>query len=514
MRLRFAMLFSAAALLSGPAHAKWWEARTDHFIVYSEGDRTEVEQFARSLERYDMAMRSVQKIPADNITSDSQRPTVFRTGKQVDIARLAGSSESGIAGFYLARAGGSLAFVPAHRDIRTRSSSDQRTELNPETVLFHEYAHYFMLNHFPATYPAWYVEGFAEFYGNIDLHKDGQFHLGNPPQYRGYDLFHASPYPVRGLFDDDGKPDMEDVYARYSMGWLLTHYLTFSPDRTGQLKTYLGLINKGRSNMDAASEAFGDFGELDSDLRNYLRGKLPGFLVKPPSFEPPKVGIRALTDEEEGIIKLRMRSKRGVDRDGAVDVLSDVRDRASLLTRSPLVALTLAEAEFDMKNWDAATAAAKHALTLDPKSAEADIFLARIEMEKAKLKQGSFDEARRLLKNAQTADPDNPLPYYITYMSYVDEGVAPPAQASNQLENAYDLAPYDNDIRLRLVRNLLLRKEGALAGEVMTPIAFGSHGSSKEMREVAHLIKTGKLDEAGSKLDEHYAKEKRERDES
>lgn len=510
MSWKVALFFSSAALLTTPAHAEWWEARSEHFIVYSEGEKAEVEELTLSLERYDMAMRSVQKIASGKVSSDSQRPTIFRTGKQAQIAALYGSSNSGVAGFYIPRAGGSVAFVPARSEIGESRTNDPATELNSLTVLYHEYAHYFMLNNFPATYPSWYVEGFAELYGNIELLDDGVFKLGKPPQYRGYDLFQATPYPVKRLFEDRTELEYRDVLARYSLGWLMIHYLTFANERPGQLTKYLDLINRGRSSKDAATESFGDLGKLDSDLRRHLRGKLPGISVKPSAYSPPRVTIRQLTGEEESVIKIRMRSKRGVDKKGSADVLNDVRGRANLSTRFPLVALTLAEAEFDTKNWDASAAAARRALELSPNSSEAMIFLGQIAVEKAKKKQGSFVDARKHFKDAQQADPENPLPYYLTYMSYLDEGVAPPEAAGNLLERAYELAPYDRQIRLRVVRYLLARKEGALAGELLSPIAFGAHSSSKDMRELAEMIRTDKLEEAGRKLDELYAKAKAE----
>ena len=73
-------------------------------------------------------------------------------------------------------------FTPV-RDSKTLGSitakyRDSRTDLDPKSVLFHEYAHHFMLHHFPAAYPAWYVEGFAEFFSVVAFPQDGSIEYG------------------------------------------------------------------------------------------------------------------------------------------------------------------------------------------------------------------------------------------------------------------------------------------------------------------------------------------------
>src|SRR4051812_22071313 len=120
-----------------PANAEWWEARTDHFIIYSKSSAKDAKEFAERLERYDQSLRSLQVIKPDPRLSDARRVKIYRAGNIVDISVLAGDAESGIAGFYIPRLE-PVAFVPAREQVQLRS------ELDPETVLKHEYAHHFM----------------------------------------------------------------------------------------------------------------------------------------------------------------------------------------------------------------------------------------------------------------------------------------------------------------------------------------------------------------------------------
>ena len=155
-------LLGSALLFATPASAEWWEAKTDHFIVYSESSAKDAKDFADKMERLDSALRSLQSIKFSPIVSDSHRLTVFRSGDTRDISQLAsgGRGGSGVAGFYIPRLGGSVSFTPSKNDKMDTGAfvtqrRDARTELDPTRVLFHEYTHHFMFQHFSAAYPSW-----------------------------------------------------------------------------------------------------------------------------------------------------------------------------------------------------------------------------------------------------------------------------------------------------------------------------------------------------------------------
>ena len=55
----------------------------------------------------------------------------------------------------------------------------------------------------------------------------------------------------------------------YGQGWLLTHYLYATQNRSGQLTRYLDLLNSGTPQPDAAQQAFGDLKQLQHELTIY-----------------------------------------------------------------------------------------------------------------------------------------------------------------------------------------------------------------------------------------------------
>jgi hypothetical protein len=275
--LKFAVA-AAAALLASAANAEWHEARTNHFIVYSEGKQAEVAAFAERLERFDNAMRVVQRMPTNEVIPDIAKVHVFRFGDTSDIGALAGSR--GVAGFYIPHAARPVAFTPA-REFKDRRSLERTLEdptFSAEVVLFHEYTHHFMLKNFATTYPGWYIEGFAEANATIMLRPDGSFVYGMPANHRARELTELPQLHVRKLLDPayEFKSGTEAI-QKYSLGWLLTHYLAFSKDRAGQMQTYLSLLGKGTPGMAAAEQAFGDLDSLNREKPASARGH-PGKL--------------------------------------------------------------------------------------------------------------------------------------------------------------------------------------------------------------------------------------------
>jgi len=505
-----------------PAHAEWWEAKTDHFIVYSESSQSDARSFAESLERFDMSLRSLQNIKFSPATSDSRRLTVFRMGDTGDIGRLAGAS--GIAGFYIPRLGGSVSFTPARLGLPeagsiTASRRDSRTNLDPKSVLFHEYGHHFMFQHFSAAYPSWYVEGFAETAATIVLKPDGSFHVGDPPQYRSDAIFSGAMASAKDMLTSTDKPDFIDFYSHYVTGWLLNHYLSFGGARPGQLTNYLRLINKGTTPGDAAKQAFGDLNKLDGELVRYRNShRLGGADVRIVDYASPTVTMRKLNDDEEAVMKVTARSKRGVDKKRAGGVARDAKAIAAKYPRSFAVQLELAEAELDLSDFEPqslaqAEAAVDRALSLRPNSVEAMLLKGRVYLERGKTDKGQLAVARTWFARANEQDPEHPAPLYYDYLTYHEAGGAIPESALVGLERAYTFAPFDPELRLVLTRQLLAEKKGPLARSVLMPNAISPHESkgAKKMREVMDLIDANKIDEAYTKLAAEMAEQERKR---
>jgi Flp pilus assembly protein TadD len=501
MRLLLAALL---AFFSGfPASAQWFEAETDHFIVLSESSERAAGEMAVKLERFDEALRFLQGMGVEEVQLPrSSKLTVFHFGSQEDIARLASGRSSSIAGFFIPRAGRSVAFVPRRSESISRSStsinrSDEFTSIDPEIVLFHEYAHYFMFQHRPAAYPAWYREGSAEVYGTLQLTDDG-FRLGEPALHRSMTLEYFSAYSVKQLLDPPEELESEDGMQLYALGWLLAHYLTFSDERPGQLGAYLTLINQGRSSIDAGREAFGDLDALNRELNRYGIGRLPVIDVRHDGYEPPKATVRRLGPDEDARMELYIQASRGVDQAKAKSLIPTARALEVRFPESVPVLLSVVEAEFDAENDSRAEEVAGRIVALDPDNAAAQLYLGHIAMRRGKQDPAEFGKARRAYAAAARLDANNPVALSGYYQSFVGASQNPPEDARIALEQAYEAARFDAGIRIDLAHLYLVEERGDDAIALLAPLVNDPHAgkSAEKLRNAIEQIEAGSANEA------------------
>lgn len=498
------------------ARAEWWEARTSHFIIYSESKREDAEAFARNLERFDNALRAIQNMPVPGPeVGDANRLKVYRTGDTDRLGYILNASGAGIGGIYFPRAGNPTSFVPA-REKRSlsRGIDTSGPQLDIRSTLYHEYTHHFMLSNFSAAYPHWYVEGFAELYSSVVLKDKGKIEVGIVPQHRGEALKALPDVRLTRLFDTKAKLTGLEYYQSYTYGWMLTHYLNFNRERLGQLPAYLAALNKGEDSLTAAKRIFGDLDALQREVRKYKNGPFPGYEVQIANYVEPVVTMRRLTSAEEAVMQAHMRSVRGVTRSQAKDVASDLRGKAAPYPDSLFAQLALAEAEIDAQNFDAADAAADRAIAVDASSPLAHYWKAMVAMGRGEKDKAAYAAARPHLVKARRIDPKDPRPAIAYYQSFYDAGEAVPEPAIIALEEVFPYASYDPTYRLLLGRQLIDEKKGDLARSVLAPIAFGSHSSDEEnpLQAVIAAIDAKNLDEARTKMAEIYKKMKDARD--
>ena len=470
-----------------PANAQdWWEAETAHFIVKSRSSEADTRAFAEELERYDGALRTLQNIPADDgELIPANKVTIFRFGDQGDIAHIAGLPGSGIAGFYISRAGNSVAFVPAREERQSRSivRRDNRTALDGMSVLKHEYAHHFMMQYFPGAYPRWYVEGYAETVATIRFLEDGSFHVGDPPQYRSAQVMRMPGFRLREMLDANHELSYRDAIQHYGTGWLLSHYLNFDDEGRTKLAEFLSALAAGEDSLTAAERILGDLNALDRKLMSYRRGNFPGFNVKPADYTAPVVTMRRMPADEAALIRQKMELWRGIRKKDAPGIRNAIQARIGNFPESVEAHLLLAEASYDAEDYDAAEAAAAKAVALDPGSVRGWLHRGMAATRKAKADPDAApalaDLARAHFAEAARLEPDDPRPLSGYYKTYLELGQDAPEPALIALETAFEHAGSDAEYRYILTRQLLTEGRFSDARTVIMPAAFDGHSTGE-----------------------------------
>lgn len=471
-------------LLPSAASAEWREVETAHFIIVSESAPENIEKFAERLESFDKLMRM-----ATNIAEDQPvKVRIYEVDGTGDIEQALGVHNTGIAGFYDSNSFGPYAVTP-------RRTIDTGRYFTPALVLHHEYAHHFMLQYFPAMYPGWYVEGFAELIGSSQMMPDGRIAYGMPAKHRGNEIA-AYWVPLTELLTKE-KVKFLDTYAQ---GWAVTHFMTFDKKRAAQFRQYLAAIGSGKSYAEAAG-VFGDLAELNREARRYVTAG--SFEYKPVRVEIAKPVIkrsRTLSEGEAALIPniiayrdddlgfYRKAAARERETGLRIANLRRIREKAAHYPNEPTAYYLLAEAEFGAGNFAEATTAVDRLLALNPNHVRG---LARkslvLSQAAAALsgdsKAAKIKEARRLAIRANGIDKDDPMPLLAFYQSYNLAGEKPTDNAIEGLFQVVSLLPRDDRARQLLVDQLARDGRYDEAIGWLIPVANSPHESPR--REAA-----------------------------
>lgn len=457
------------------AHAAWYEASSDHYVIYADDSVKDLETFTRRMERFHSAM----EIATGNKglkPSPSSRITIYVVRSDREVRKLLDATRSTIAGLYLPRAGGSLAIVP-RVDVRGKVTDGTMV------YLLHEYVHHFIFSNSDFPVPRWMSEGGAEFFASASFEPNGNVRLGVPAYHRGAELAYAEAVDVEQLLDPEayaakaGKNRTYDAF--YGKSWLLYHYLTLAEERTGQLDAYIKALVAGKPLREAALAAFGDFKQLDADLKSYLRRRKVSILeFRHEEIAESPVELRALTAGEVAMMPVRIQAKLGVDEDEAKSLVTEARAIAAQYPQEASVFAMLAENEFDAGNDQEAIAAADRALALDRTQVNAYVqkgyALFRMAKE-AKDETKAYGEAVRPFLALNRFENDHPLPLIYFYRSFVDRGEQPTPLAVKGLERAAELAPFDLGLRMTLAQQQISEGRFAAGRFNLKPLAYYPH---------------------------------------
>ena len=490
-------LFTIAwlALLLGlpsPGRAEWKEATSANFVVYSEGSEAQLREFAAKLEKFNHVLRTYHGVTAP---PSAIKLKVYLFPSIAAVGKMAGGD--GIAGYYISRARGLM--MVGTRDRGKASSSDARSAtleagIDAESILLHEYAHHFMFQYFPATYPTWYSEGFAEFWGSSDFLANDVVEIGLPANYRFNSFLFNRWLPLRQLLTAQSYADVPELDLLYAEGWLLVRAAFDDPVRRRQLQAYLNAINGGATYEQAMNSAFGDVSALDNELHAYARkGRFSVLRLPFRKIDVGPIAVRSVTAAEDSMMELAIELGQGILKREAAEFAGKVRSAAGRFPDDPHALALLSEAERLAGKSDAAAAAADRLLAVAPNDPRGLLQRGLAEMERLKAASSkdakAWNAARQYFVRASRGAPKDPLILEAYYDSYARQGVLPPDDAQGALYTAMELAPSDSDLRYKVAADFEQRAMLEEAIAIIRPVAYvlphrkGESAKEKKRRE-------------------------------
>lgn len=465
--------------LCGTAQAAWWQARTQHFTVYSEGNDEKLRDFAERLEKFDFLLRRLYGV------TDPQQGSpvkVFMLSSDRKVKDLAHNPN--LVGYYTTSERSAYAFL-------SRGAKSGTFDMGAEEVLFHEYTHHFMLHHFPAAYPAWFVEGFAEYFSVVKFPKDGSIQFAHIPMVRVPGLVRGQPYPLKQLLarNTDGL-NLRDGDRYYGTAWLLTHYyFQHQSSRKAEIARYLTDVAKGVPDMDVETYFAGGVDGLEKDLKAYMRQKHFISVLTPKDMQIGAIAVTPVDPAQGALVEDELRLTHRPRDEDMPAILASIRAIAAQYPGNAYALALLAEAEWAGDQKDAALAAADRAIAVDAQSARAYAVRARVLLEQAhdSDKAEEWKAALSAIVRANRADTEDPVPLALFYRYHAMRGGKMPGIGYDGLYKAFTLLPQNPNYRFDLAHALAVRGDYASASILLDPIAFSPHGSG--MREAAIRMK-------------------------
>jgi len=436
--------------------------------------------------------------------------------------RIADYLEDGqqFSGIYFSDPRGPYAIVPR------RSIGYGRTRVTGQNVLFHEYSHHFMMQYFPTSYPAWYVEGFAEFYSTIRFRSNGEIEVGRLTRGNIPWLRYGFWIPHEMLLSNR----LRNNRMTYAQGWLLVHHATFHAETRDALNSYLRAISDGTEASEAYTQNFGDWDpSLDEILTEYGTGRsLPASRRTLALGASGPIEIEELSDDEAMIALLYARQGKALH-DRVEELLEEHPDSPQLHVESAITAIarldypeaieaadralainanhveaniykgiaTLLSITAETGDGVAATESAEEEQSDDEEQGDEPFDITRffsINLDEETATDPRWSEARSHFIRANNADNNNALALLYYYLSFPDREDRPD-DAMAALNQAFQFVPQAANIRLELGKEMIEDRNFNEAAAIVRPVAQDPHQSGG--RFMALLIQELATREAG-----------------
>ena len=486
------LLLAPALMWPAAASAEWRKASSEHFIVYGDVPEAGLRAFTEELERFDHLLRVVTKVARP---PSLRKLTVYVVENDERLRRLTGTGGTAIAGMYSKPIEGARAIVPF------KKTSSNSWGLEGVEILRHEYAHHFMWQHAPAPYPAWYSEGFADYYSTARFTDPQTAIVGAAAKSRAMVIRHQGYVSWPQILTYGTNEVNFGAMALYSQGWMLVHAMATNRELRTKINVYLDAIGQGRGPADAYKAGFGETSYLEDTMREYAKKTELGALqLKLRAAPAPLIAMSPLGAAENALLDLTIKLNYAREPKRIAAVASDVAQRAAAFGSDPYALELAARAATAAKDHKGAVSAADRLLKAVPGSS-AGLLLKGLALSaeaegKKDPKSPLWREARSLIVKANAADPDNPHILFAYYRTFPAQGAAPPGYAVDALNRAFELYPQNDEVRLAVAGDFERRERFADALAVLKPLAHDPHRSEKE-GELASMLK--RLQEATTK---------------
>jgi Flp pilus assembly protein TadD len=464
MKQLLRLLLLVFAVLPSVAQAEWRRAESPHFVMFSEESERGLRNRISQLEDFHALLVQMTRVE-ESLATNKLHVYVVRSHRELETVRRVPRN---IAGYYVASTEGILAVVNAEAE-GPRSNE----------VLFHEYAHHFMMQYLTAPYPAWYVEGFAEYLSTAKLERE-RIDIGLYSPGRIYSASQGPWLPLERIISAGPEGlNAEGAAAYYAQAWLMTHYFFSTPERQAAMLRYLALAGSQPPAQALTTATGKSLEQLTRELRRYISGGSIAYRrMARNGPTATAVTITTMPRSADDLLLYAAALRIGLSNDVAPTMLARIRTAAQRHAADPLARRTLAYAE-TLHGDRAAALRLLEALTAEaPNDAELLYLRGRLHFENAQQggnREAELRAARQWFGRAHRADPNQFQSLYRFALTHGEGAQATSENTANALLLAQQLAPQVVEIRLNAASLQIARGKIDYAEALLRPVLNDPH---------------------------------------
>jgi hypothetical protein len=419
--------------------SQWFQAESQHFIVYSDAREEDVTQLLDNLEKLDHVLR-IYTQPIRPTEPQEPKLTLYFHSRASELRDVNDSGPGDAIGLYSSCAAGAHGFSVQLE--RVPSLADQQLEKAPlnDTLsyVFEAYARHFLYRHTDIRSPAFFIDGLALYFSSVRF-SDHQMVVGRVPatvggylrfldQGRRYSLEYEDVLQEKLANARNYGGDAGVRLEFEAKSWLLTHYMLSSDDKRKRLSRYLGLVGAGAAPTAAFERSFGvKTGDIGTLLWRYKLKGLEMLRVTPPSLPSAHVSFRSMPVAAGEFVLADAALKSCPSRKAGESLLKKVADLATRFPGDKLGRLTLARAQIDWGRPHDALPGLDALLQEDDANFEAQYLAGMANLRLAAADQGEarrsdLQAAKLHLDRAQALDPLSPEAALAAFKAQVAAG--------------------------------------------------------------------------------------------
>jgi len=469
--LKWLAALLAAALMAWPtlARAAWVQAETDRFIVVSAIGEKQTRAFVEELHQFDAMLRQLYGVNAP----PTRKLELFLTDTRDQMEKVLPGRPEAVLGVYLPHRQGLVALAYG----RGIDPAEQEA-LSSRAVVFHEYAHHFMFQHFRAAFPVWFTEGFAEYVSTARFKKNtaelGWVEPGRARTLQSLSLLETEDF----LTLKRQGATRRDIDLLYAQGWLTVHYFYADVEREAKLQRYLQTMMRapGGDQMAIFQDATGlSAPAFKTALRKYMSGRLP-VLSFPLEQTEVAIAVQPLSEAqaERRMLSARLRVAASAAKDAA-DLLERLQADAEREPQDALAWRNLGHGLLLAQRFEEADAALIRAADLAPEEADGWWLRGLLEVARGKAEPESLAARRAAAARHFEAAVQRDVTHFPSYLDWARVARSSEEQLA-LFAAAWRIAPQVDDAAIGLGQALLRQQRYDESLNILRPVAARPHG--------------------------------------